>query len=285
MRRLLGLIALLAPALGHAQPGATEPVAPGSAPSPDVVAPPRTEVVAPPSEAPLLMQTDPALLSLARGVRAAAVRGDCIGARALGSRIARLDPEFHRTVIRTDPAITQCRQAALTRPVAEREEPAGVYQRRAGTPPIDGGRIFGELIVGGLFTIGGAFGGAFLGIAIAGDCNDDDCITSGIVGAFLGGTVLAAVGVNFVGDTDDVEGSLGVTIAGSMVASLLSIGLAMKADDEDSSVLILLAAPTVGAIAGFNLSRKYKDVRVSVRPAPMAMGNGGIGLSLASGSF
>ncbi len=285
MRRLLGLLVLLAPALGHAQPGATEPVPPG-APPPSTDPMPSADIAAPPSEAPLLFQTDPAVLSLARGTRAAAIRGDCVGARVLGSRIARLDPEFHRTVIRTDPVITQCRQTARTSPIVARQEPGGVMQRRIGTPPIDGGRIFGELIVGGLFTIGGAFGGAFLGVAASGGCdNGDDCITGGIVGAFLGGTVLAAVGVNFVGDTDDVEGSLGVTIAGSMVASLLSIGLAAKAGDEDTAVLIILAGPTIGAIVGFNMSRQYKDVRVSLQPTPMKMGEGGVGLSLATGTF
>jgi hypothetical protein len=213
---------------------------------------PSADIVTPPSEAPLLYQTDPAVLSLARGTRAAAIRGDCVGARVLGSRIARLDPEFHRTVIRTDPVITQCRQTARTSPIVAREQPGGVMQRRIGTPPIDGGRIFGELIVGGLFTIGGAFGGAFLGIAASGGCdNGDDC----------------------------------VTIAGSMVASLLSIGLAAKAGDEDTSVLIILAAPTIGAIIGFNMSRQYKDVRVSLQPTPMKMGEGGVGLSLATGTF
>jgi len=280
MRRFLGLLVVLAPALAHAQPGATEPVAPGSAP----IAPPMTDAVAPPSDAPLLMQTDPSVLSLARGARSAAVRGDCVGARILGSRIARMDPEFHRTVIRTDPAITQCKPATRAMSIEAQAVPDGRMQRREGTPPLSGGQLVGQFIVGGLFTLGGAVGGAFLG-AGTGNC-DDDCFGGIIVGGFIGGTVMAAVGVNLVGDTDEVEGSFGVAVAGSMLTTLVSIGFISKAefDDETAPLLLLMSAPAVGAMIGFNLSREYKDIRVSVHPTPAKIGTG-VGLAFASGTF
>jgi len=231
------------------------------------------------------MQTDPSVLSLGRGARAAAVRGDCVGARVLGSRIARMDPEFHRTVIRTDPAITQCKPATRALSIEAQEVPEGRMQHRSGKPPLDGGQMVGQLIIGGLFTLGGAVGGAFLGVGLENDCNDE-CYGGIIVGGLVGGTVMAAIGVNLVGDTDEVEGSLGMAVVGSMLTTLVTIGVISNSNfqGETAPVLMLMAAPAIGAMLGFNLSREYKDVRVSVHPTPTKIGTG-IGLSFASGTF
>src|SRR5665647_1622231 len=159
MRRLLGLITLLVPALGHAQPGAVDPLPPGE--------PPPIEAVQPPSAAPVQSMTDPQVLALARGTRAAAARGDCVGARALGSQIARLDPEFHAAVIKSDPVITSCRPAERKYSIAAAPETEPPFlPAREGTPSLDGGALVGEFLVGGLFTMGGAVGGGLLGLAL-----------------------------------------------------------------------------------------------------------------------
>jgi hypothetical protein len=279
MRPSLGLLTLiaLAPVVAHAQPGAVDPMGPGTLPPPEAMSPPG-EVAPPPL-------TDPQVLSLARGTRAAAVRGDCIGARALGSQVERLDPEFYRAVIKTDPVIASCRQAPRARPVAQQEEAAGTYRpARAGTPPLDGGLVFGELMVGGLFAVGGGIGGAYLGFAMDHDC-EDECYGGAVLGAFLGGTIMAAVGVDLVGDRDDVEGSLGAAVGGSMVTTLLAVVAIASSNDSEGSLALLIAAPPIGAAIGFNLTRHYKSMKVSMRPTPMKIGDRGMGLSLATGTF
>lgn len=258
MRRLLGLITLLVPALGHAQPGAMDPLPPGSLP-PESFTPPSA---APPAAQPFVPLTDPQVLALARGTHSAAARGDCVGARALGSQIARLDPEFHRTVIRTDPVITHCRPVARTPPVAQHDdERADAYEpARSGTPPVSGAMLAGEFLLGGLFTVGGAIGGAYLGASLDSDCSDE-CYGGIILGAFLGGTVMAAVGVNLVGDSGEADGSLGLAIGGAMLGGFLGIAAVADSNSDEGSLFVLIAAPTLGAMLGHNIHRTYKPQR------------------------
>jgi hypothetical protein len=287
MRRLLGLITVLAPAIGSAQPGAVEPL------GPDAIPP--IETVAPPSAAtPLAPATDPQVLALARGTHAAAARGDCIGARALGSQIARLDPEFHRAVIKSDPVITHCRPVARQYSIAAAVEPSGPYEpAREGTPPVSGGTLVGEFLVGGLFTIGGTLAGGYLGLALNRDCGEEDCWGGAILGAFLGGTVLAAVGVNLAGDSDEADGSLGLAIGGSMLGGFLGIAAVAEGDFGEGSLLVLIAAPTLGAMLGHNLHRTYKPQRARPQPSydrrlavqPSRRIEDGVGFTLAAGTF
>lgn len=282
--RLLGLITLLVPALGHAQPGAMEPLPPGaSAPA---------ETVSPPSAAPFVPLTNPQMLALARGTHAAAARGDCVGARVLGSQIARLDPEFHRIVIKTDTVITQCRPAAGAVSIAHQDEAAAAYgPARGGTPGVSGGVLVGELLVGGLFTIGGAIGGAYLGTLLESDCSDE-CYGGIILGGFLGGTIMAAVGVNLVGDSDEVDGSLGLAIGGAMLGGFVGIGAIANSSSGEGALLVLIAAPTLGAMLGHNLHRTYKpqrarqpsvDRRMAVLPS--AQIGDAVSFTLGGGTF
>lgn len=275
MRRLLGLITFLLPAISSAQPGAMEPLPEGAIP-------------------PAEPMTDPRVLSLARGTRSAAARGDCVGARVLGAQIARLDPAFHAAVIKSDPVITQCRPAARVYSIEATREAEAPYQpARTGTPDLDGGILAGEFLVGGLFTFGGAIGGGLLAYGINQDCNDDDCIARVLLGAFLGGTVMAAVGVNLVGDSDEVDGSLGLAIGGSMLGGLLGIGAVAKMEGEGGSLFLLVAAPTLGAMLGFNVHRTYKPQRVRTQPTydrrlavqPTQQIEDGTTFTLAAGSF
>jgi len=288
MRRLLGLITLLAPAVTHAQPGAVDP----QLPPPEVLPP--AAAVSPPSAAPMGPVTDPQVLALARGTYAAAARGDCVGARVLGSQIARLDPAFHRAVIKTDPVITQCRPAARSYSLAAPQEaPAPYLPERTGTPPVDGNALAGEFLLGGLFTIGGAVSGAFIGSALEnnGGCSDE-CWGGILLGGFLGGTVMAAVGVNLAGDSDTVDGSLGLAIGGSMLGGLLGIGAISNGNMGEGGLIVLIVAPTVGAMLGFNLHRVYKpqrarqptyDRRLAVQPSSRI--DDGSAFTLAAGSF
>lgn len=276
MRRLVSVLTVLVPALASAQPGAVEPL------PPDAIAPAQSA-------------TDPNVLSLARGTYSAAARGDCVGARVLGSQIARLDPEFHRTVIKTDPVITQCRPAARQYSVVAADEAAGAHlPAREGYAPASGGLLVGEFLVGGLFTIGGGIAGAYLGAALE-DNNgcSDECWGGLLLGGFIGGTLMAAVGVNLVGDTDEADGSLGLTIGGSVLGGLLGVGALANSDSGQGGLFILVAAPTIGAMLGHNLSRRYTprrapsgptyDRRLALQPSQRLEGNTGV--TFATGSF
>ncbi len=282
MRRLLGLITLLTPALGHGQPGAMEPLPPTTV-VPD-------SAISPPGSAPVVPSTDPQVLSLARGAQAAAARGDCVGARTLGSQVARLDPEFHRTEIY--PLITSCLPAPPGYSPDVDEEPSGAYlPARSGTPPIDGSILVGELLVGGLFTLGGGIGGAYLGYALTED-GDDEGIGGLILGAFLGGTLMAAVGVNLIGDTAEADGSFGLAFGGAVVGGFVGIAALENSDSEGGALLTLVVAPTIGAMLGHTLLRRYRpqrapqpgiDRRMAVLPS--ARIEDGVGFTLAGGSF
>jgi len=288
MRRPLGLIALLVPALAYAQPGAVDPQLP-----PPEVAPP-VQAEPPPMASPAGPMTDPQVLALARGTHAAAARGDCVGARALGSQIARLDPEFHRTVIKTDAVITQCRPAARSYSIAAAPEPEAPYMAaREGPPPIDGTSLVGQFLLGGLFTVGGGIGGAFLGAALErNDGCSDECYGGLILGGFVGGTLMAAIGVNLAGDTDEVDGSLGLAIGGSLLGGLVGIGAISNGNLGEGSLVVLIVAPTIGAMLGFNIHRVYKpqraprstyDRRLAVQPSQHIADD--VGFTLATGSF
>src|SRR5262245_22088559 len=54
------------------------------------------------------------------------------------------------------------------------------------TPPLSGGRVVGEFLLGGLLSVGGGVGGAYLGFSIetSSGCHSEFC---GLGGAVLGG--------------------------------------------------------------------------------------------------
>ena len=236
--------------------------------------------------------TNPQVLALARGTHAAAARGDCVGARVLGSQIARLDPEFHHAVIKTDPVITQCRPATRAVSIVEQEQPTRTYApERTGTPPITGTILVGEFLLGGLFTIGGGIAGAYLGAQLESDCSDE-CYGGLLLGGFLGGTIMAAVGVNLVGDSDEADGSLGLAIGGAMLGGFLGIGAIANSNSGEGALLVLIAAPTLGAMLGHNLHRTWKpqaarqpsiDRRMAILPS--ARIEDGVSFALTGGTF
>lgn len=284
MRRLVGLLTLLIPAIAAAQPGAM-------APPPSGAIAPLDEAIAPPDAAPFRPLTDPHVLALARGTHAAAARGDCVGARTLGSQIARLDPEFHRAVIKTDPVITHRPVPRVTSIVEQGQSPRSYGPERTGTPPVTGTILVGEFLFGGLFTIGGAIGGAYLGAQLETGCSDE-CSDGAIVGGFLGGTIMAAIGVNLVGDSGEADGSLGLAVAGAMLGGFFGIGAIVKSDSGGGGLFVLITAPTLGAMLGHNLHRTWKPQRarqpsVDRRMAilPSARIEDGVSFALTGGTF
>jgi hypothetical protein len=149
------------------------------------------------------------------------------------------------------------------------------------TPPLTSGHLAGELLLGGLFAVGGTIGGGFVGFQLetSNGCHSEFC---GLGGALLGGAVgltfVTPVGVYLAGDTDGQTGSLGATIGGSVIGSVLGIAVAAGAG-EDAAVVggtLLIAGPVVGSMIGFNLTRKYDASHKRKRQwAPVASASSG----------
>jgi len=239
--------------------------------------------------------------------RDAAAAGTCDVVRDLGAQIQALDPALHARVFVTDPVIAPCLRGAppptpapppptLSPPglprVTPREDddtpparPPIALPRtapavaasidRPATPELSGGRIIGEVLLGGLAGTGGLFLGGLIG---AGLCLDDGgefaCLGSVVIGAYIGGVLAVPLGVYAVGASGDQDGSLGSTILGSVLGSALGFGSLLIS--EEIGVALLVTGPPIGAVVGFNRSRRWDQTagtpRLSVRGGDVALG-------------
>jgi len=151
------------------------------------------------------------------------------------------------------------------------------------TPPLSGGRLVGEALVGGLFAGGGGIGGAFLGagLELAGGCHSEFCGLGGaIIGGVVGVTFVTPVGVYLVGSADGQTGSLGATIGGSALGALL--GIAAVAGSGEAALPALVIAPLVGSMIGFNATRSYDRPHRKHKVIPVAsVANGNTSFGVA----
>lgn len=150
----------------------------------------------------------------------------------------------------TAPMVMRTRASALVPDAGalDAEEPA------METPPLSGGRVLGELAIGGLMGMGVGLLGGF---ALGSSQNDLGAMLLGAVGGNMLG---AAAGVYWVGSTGDETGSLGFTFLGSL-AGVFGGGLVatrLASTSESLAVAAFIAGPTVGAMIAFNLTRRYE---------------------------
>ncbi len=133
-------------------------------------------------------------------------------------------------------------------------------------PPLSPGRVFAEVMVGGMLGAVGGVGGIVVGITMEEDC--DDCSFPGIamVGTVVGVSLMSSLGVYAVGVIGPQTGSFGATLGGALVGSLASIGI-VAAWRDDAALLPALAPPIVGAVVGFNLSRELEAGGLQLAPA------------------
>jgi hypothetical protein len=176
---------------------------------------------------------------------------------------------------------------------------------RSSKPPLSGGRLGGEFLLGAAAGIGGGFLGAVIGVGVTKDgCEGEDwCGLGGaIVGGYIGAVLAPPMAVYLVGASGDQTGSVGATFGGALLGGAvgLAAGIGVGRANTELGVGVAMAGPVVGAMVGFNLSRRYK---VSASPpavgslitvdrgrvalgAPIVIGGHGVvGLSLAGGSF
>jgi hypothetical protein len=141
------------------------------------------------------------------------------------------------------------------------------------TPPISGGRLVGEALIGGVFSVGGAIGGAYVGYSVETQdgCHQELCGLGGaIVGGIAGLAFVTPLGVYMVGSADGQTGSFAATLGGSLVGTLAGIVAVGASEGEDGSLVLLVAGPVVGSMIGFNLTRKYDEGHKRRNWAPVA---------------
>lgn len=244
--------------------------------------------------------------------RDAAAAGTCDVVRDLGAQIQALDPALHARVFTTDPVIAPCLRAAppptptappppLSPPglprVTPREDddtpparttialpritPAvAASLERPATPELSGGRLVGEVLLGGLAGTGGLFLGGLIG---AGLCFDDGgefaCLGSVVIGAYIGGVLAVPLGVYAVGASGDQDGSLGSAILGSVLGSAIGFGSLLIG--EELGVALLITGPPIGAMIGFNSTRRW-DRAPSTALLSVSGGDVALGLPLVT---
>ena len=95
--------------------------------------------------------------------------------------------------------------------------------QRGEKPPLSGGRITGEILVGGVGGIVGGLGGGFIGAGVAREGYPNELVGF-IIGGSIGYTLGSSIGVYLVGNTGGETGSFLATLGGSLLG--FGLGLA-----------------------------------------------------------
>lgn len=138
--------------------------------------------------------------------------------------------------------------------------------QRGEKPPLSGGRITGEILVGGVGGIVGGLGGGFIGAGVAGEGYPEELV-GGIIGGSIGYTLGCSIGVYLVGNIGNETGDFLATLGGGILGGLAGIFAitAIIKDLENGAVRLVvrvavaLVGPPIGATIGFNLTRRYKS--------------------------
>jgi len=126
---------------------------------------------------------------------------------------------------------------------------------RPETPPLGGGRVFGEIAVGYLFGfLSGILGGG-LASAFCHEDGDFACLGHFLIGFYAGSTFGIAGGVYMVGVNGEQTGSFQTTFAGAGIGA--GIGVLSALSGNPIALIPLVAGPMVGALIGFNGSRRW----------------------------
>jgi hypothetical protein len=157
-----------------------------------------------------------------------------------------------------------------------------VASPRAGAPELDSGTITGQVLLSGVFGLGGLLAGGYLGFAMCGaqSCNTDAGAAGVIIGAYAGGSLGIAGGTYLVGNSDKAEGSFGAAFGGALLGGVAGIGAAAIVDktlgyNHDDARALLETTAVVGgwiggSLVGYYMTRHWKpaafaDVRPTLR--------------------
>ncbi len=139
-------------------------------------------------------------------------------------------------------------------------------------PPLNGWRLAGELVVGGVagavIGVPGAFAGGLIGALLP-----KTSLRTKKIGALFGYyafyVVGSSLGVNGIGNSGNETGSFGITLAGSFAGAGISIitlfsvrefeDLADLAVMDNVGLIIVASGPVICSMIGFNITRRYDD--------------------------
>lgn len=235
----------------------------------------------------------------------AARTGSCDPARELAAQVKSMDPVFFANEYATDPLIAPCLPppsspapispvdsgAPLTPPEPPLETvdaprvPFSMPARPA-VPPLDGARLVGELLLGGLIGFGGVIVGGFAGAGLCdangGDDGGDDfaCLGSIVITAYLVGAVGFGLGVGIAGRAGSQTGSIGAAIGGTLLGGLVSL-LSLYSKNDEIIVGAMVGMPLLGGMIGFNVTRRWRDPSPSFALGSLVrLDRGGVSLGI-----
>ncbi|MBN2198388.1 MAG: hypothetical protein JW747_00900 [Candidatus Aminicenantes bacterium] len=137
------------------------------------------------------------------------------------------------------------------------EEGAGKTKAKVERPPLNWGRVAGEIAVGGLSGYIAGFGFASLAYLASGKEGGDAWVAAGY-SALIGLSIGSALGVYFIGTRGKETGSFIATLLGSIIGFAGPMLIFPRDRLDRVSVVFILASSSVGATIAFNMSRRYK---------------------------
>lgn len=134
---------------------------------------------------------------------------------------------------------------------------AAAERESAPRPPLNAGRIAGEILSGTVCGIGLALAGWATYNPNAGPIVNR-FLPGGVYGASIGFIIGTPLGIWIVGSIGNETGSFFAALGGSFLGALTVILATQIFKSEDFS-LIYLALPIVGSTIAFNMTRRYKS--------------------------
>jgi hypothetical protein len=172
----------------------------------------------------------------------------------------------------------------LTEPIRPLDQPA---TPRA-DPPVDGGTVTTQILLGGVMGAGGAVLGALAGVGIAcgsHDCESDGDVIPALIIAYTGGSLGIAAGEYVAGNHGRAEGSFGWTFGGAMVGGFVGIAGAAMIDNsldythrdarDTLEAVSIIGGWLGGGLVGYYETRHWKTTALhAVMPTMQASGRG-----------
>lgn len=126
-------------------------------------------------------------------------------------------------------------------------------EQKGEKPPLDYGRVAGEILAGGVGGIAGGIAGLIIGSSFGEHGSD----IGGAIGFFIGSSFGSAVGVYAIGTIGDETGSLLATFGGSILGMGIGLVTGIALNESAWASIPIFFGATIGATIGFNLTRRY----------------------------
>lgn len=128
-------------------------------------------------------------------------------------------------------------------------------------PPLNQGKVFGELIAGTALGMAIGMGAAYIGASITYDGTWFSDLPGALIGIMLAYPLGSALGVYLVGNIGSTTGSFSSALGAAYGGLILGAAgaYALNRVSQSASVIAFLAVPPLLATFSFNRSRRYKN--------------------------